>query len=454
MPNRTELTPLTEQASRGESGEPAAAQNGNTWLVPPLPVPSADLAGWMDSVEVASNTVSALREKERAGGGSGYRHTLREILQQPLTWRETGHAVQRAEAVLAALLGDGGPSSIRSVLLTGSGSSLYVGECVKRFLREQLQIPTDAVEGGDLLLSLSEAAAPRPRLMISIARSGDSPESVAAVERLLEAEPDSRHLVVTCNRQGRLALDYAGHPQVSALVLPDATCDRSLVMTSSFTSMAMACRGLGRLGRMNRFMEEAEAAAKVAEGVLLHDTDSLARLGAEGYSRAVFLGSRARYGAACEAALKMLEMTEGRVATLPESFLGLRHGPMSFLREDSLLVCFLSSVPSERAYELDLLGELDRKNLGARRIIVGAGLGERSFPRNGGGQSRFTVTWDERLPLGEDGEAILSVLVGQLLGFSRCMAEGLNPDAPSPAGVIGRVVEAFPIHRSQDAKDQ
>ena len=60
----------------------------------------------------------------------------------------------------------------------------------------------------------------------------------------------------------------------------------------------------------------------------------------------------------------MLEMTDGRVKTFPETYLGLRHGPMCAIDDDALVVCFLASDPVARAYEVDLVRELDRKKLG------------------------------------------------------------------------------------------
>ena len=38
----------------------------------------------------------------------------------------------------------------------------------------------------------------------------------------------------------------------------------------------------------------------------------------------------------------MLEMTAGRVIAISETCLGLRHGPMSMVHGDALVVCFLS----------------------------------------------------------------------------------------------------------------
>ena len=61
----------------------------------------------------------------------------------------------------------------------------------------------------------------------------------------------------------------------------------------------------------------------------------------------------------------MLEMTAGEVTTFPETYLGLRHGPMAAVDEGALVVCFLSADPVVRAFEVDLMRELDRKKLGA-----------------------------------------------------------------------------------------
>jgi len=406
-----------------------------------------DLATWIQRLRTKSNAIDNLEAQSAASNRElGFVNTLREIVQQPLVWRETIEVLRAAQEQLAGLLPKGGAAAIQSVTLTGSGSSLFVGECVRRFLQDRLGVACEAIAGGDLLLSRTEAVPLRPRLVVSFARSGDSPESVGAVETLLETESDCHHVVITCNREGRLASKFTKNPRVTVLVLPDSTCDRSLVMTSSFTSMALACRALGYTEEFARYAEHVEATARVASEILLYSTDALGRVARSGFSRAIYLGGRARLGSAHESALKMLEMTEGRVATMSESFLGLRHGPMSFLREDSLLVCFLSSDRLERAYELDLLAELDKKCLGARRVLVGADVATLKPGGNAPGGDALNVSWSEEIPLGLDGECIPGVMVGQLLAFFRCLAEGLNPDAPSPNGVIGRVVGGFQIH--------
>jgi tagatose-6-phosphate ketose/aldose isomerase len=149
------------------------------------------------------------------------------------------------------------------------------------------------------------------------------------------------------------------------------------------------------------------------------------------------LASAPLIGAAREASLKILEMTAGQIPVLTETYLGLRHGPMSFLREDTLVLCFLSSSPRMRSYELDLLVELHAKKLG---YVV-------------------AITPDELqgLPISQQIRAIapelpdtlrtpFEIVFAQLLALHLSLQVGLNPDNPSPDGVINRVVQGVRIH--------
>ena len=173
-----------------------------------------------------------------------------------------------------------------------------------------------------------------------------------------ELEPDTRHLVLTCNREGSLANAFRGDPKVRVITLDDATNDRSLVMTSSFTNMVLGARFLGFSKDSAAYNTLVAALARSASTLLRDQMTALAKLAQKPFRRAVFLGSGARLAAAREASLKMLEMTAGRVATTCETFLGLRHGPMSGIHGDTLVVCFLSSDPLVRAYETDVLTEM------------------------------------------------------------------------------------------------
>jgi tagatose-6-phosphate ketose/aldose isomerase len=230
---------------------------------------------------------------------------------------------------------------------------------------------------------------------------------------------------------------------VRVITLDDATNDQSLVMTSSFTNMVLGARFLAFSKDSGRFMALVGALARAASGLLQNQMNALAKFARTPFRRALFLGSGARFAAAREASLKMLEMTAGRVTTTCETFLGLRHGPMSAVHGETLVVCFLSSDPVVRAYEADVLREMDQKRLGLGRILA-----SQDVTQNVAGDRDLVVPYqcpdlaDEDLP-------VLDVIVGQLLALFRCLHEGLRPDSPSEAGVIRRVVPGFALYPLQ-----
>lgn len=367
----------------------------------------------------------------------GYVHTLREILQQPATVLDTCERTLAHATNLKEQLQD-----IRSIVLTGSGSSEYAGGCVTLALQQELGIFTQSVSSGSILTHGTRALPPlRPALLVSLARSGDSPESVGAVQSLLHADSQIRHLAVTCNAAGQLARRFRHDGRVKVLTLDDRTNDRSLVMTSSFSSLAIAARALGLLSAPHRYRALCGQLSNIFQSVLDRYLDALASAVAWDFDRAVFLGSGANWAAAKEAALKMLEMTAGRVSTFAESYLGLRHGPMSYLNGHTLVVCFLSSEPRIRLYEIDLIRELARKDIVGRQVIVGEDIPAELL----GGQD-IAIECAGLNSLGCEDGCLAHVLAGQLLAFFRCLNEGLRPDSPSESGVISRVVESFPLH--------
>jgi len=375
----------------------------------------------------------------------GYGHTLREICQQPVTWLETASRVSESRDLIDATLEAAGARSGKgSLILTGSGSSLYAGECLAVPLQESLQVPVTAVAAGQLLTHPRGSLPPEgPYAVVSFARSGNSPESRAVVDSLLADEDRASHLIITCNRTGTLATEYREVPRVRAVVLDEKTDDKSLVMTSSFTNMVLAGRALARENPRQGYLDRARALAARGAHVLLEDAEAIGRVARSGFSSAVYLGSGCRLGSAREASLKMLEMNDGHVWAFPESYLGLRHGPMSAIGESTLVVAFLSSDPLVRAYEVDLIRELDRKKLGSRRLIVGSRVPSDLAPA-----PRDSIVDGAAGGALEDEDLVLiDVLVGQLLAFFRCLMAGLRPDSPSSDGVISRVVSGFEIHR-------
>jgi tagatose-6-phosphate ketose/aldose isomerase len=422
---------MTQIRDGDESGQGAT---GSTQLDPGL---EGSVDQWLESLQGAGVIGELLSLPAGEQIARGYGHTLREVCQQPLTWLKTASGLLRRAPELEPVV-----EGVDPMVLTGSGSSVYAAECAAPCLQKALNRQVTALPTGTILTHPEICLPPSgPFLVVSVARSGDSPESRAVVDWLLEARSEARHLTLTCNRNGALATAYNDRPNVASVVLDDKTNDKSLVMTSSFSNLVLGARTLGFLDAPDEHVSRTRAVAQAAARVLRDRGDALAAAGRSECDTAVFLGSGCRLGSAREAALKMLEMTAGEVGTLPESYLGLRHGPMSALRKDTLVVAFLSSDPTVRAYEADLLRELDEKELGTRRILVGAGVPP-ELAREG------VVTVDcSPAPSFDDADlTVIDTLVGQLLAFFRCRAAGCRPDAPSASGVITRVVSAFEIH--------
>jgi tagatose-6-phosphate ketose/aldose isomerase len=423
---------------------PVIFPTGKRGKVFPETMPSITLVepDWLRSLSerqpVLADLLSRTTDEQRR---LGYFHTIREICQQPLTWLQTSAVMgNHTDRITSAL------SGVQSITLTGSGSSEYAADCVRLPLQNELGVTTQAI-GGGTFLTQGKSAFPfgRPGLMVSLARSGDSPESAGALGLILKADPAVRQLVLTCNEQGLLAQEYRDDPRVLVITLPPETNDRGLVMTSSFTNLVLAARCLGMVSDFCSYQKLCEVLSRLASAFYSAHFGKLAEVGTGTFHRAVFLGSGSRFAAAREAALKMLEMTAGRVATLSETFLGLRHGPMSYVDRNTLIVCFHSSHPLLRAYEADLMCELDHKRLGIQKVVVGESIPDELLREGDVG-----LECEGLSQLGDENACVIDVVAAQLLAFFRCMAEGLKPDSPSDSGVISRVVQKFTLHPTDD----
>jgi tagatose-6-phosphate ketose/aldose isomerase len=386
-----------------------------------------------------------LTERERAE--RGLEHTPREIWQQPDTWKTTyqicaNHRSELNDVLRRAGIGRGSTAS-PTVYLVGAGTSDYVGRALGPLLRDCWNTDVWAVPSTTLLTEMEDFHRPgREYFWISFSRSGDSPEGVALLERALERHREIRHLVITCNPRGKMAQLCARYPdRAVALVLDDAVNDRGLAMTSSFTNMLLAGQCAGHLDNLEQFGDLVSKLSECGEAFLPAAAEAAAEATTLGCTRACFVGSSVLRGVADECALKVVELSAGKVTTLAETPLGLRHGPMSSVDGQCLFVAFLSSQPRRRGYELDLLREIDRKRLGRARIVVTTGDG-----------SDAAELADYRLPLPcnvdlpDNYRPVLDVMLGQLLGLFASLRCGLKPDQPSPNGAITRVVQPIKLY--------
>ena len=372
----------------------------------------------------------------------GLYHTLREILQQPQTWRQTYLKVLSSSHVIDEFLTKAGLVSKQlNVLLVGAGTSDYIGKSVSALLQREWKCNVQAVPSTDLLTNMEDyVLADRDYLWISFSRSGDSSEGVAVLEQALATYPRIKHFVVTCNQNGKLAR-LAARDNVFSFVLDDEVNDRGLAMTSSYSNMVVVAHALAHFRSLETYGSIVDSLATSASLILPAAMSLCERIVDEKFSRVCFLGTGPLKGAAVESALKVIELTGGHVVGLTESFLGLRHGPLSAIDRDTLVVGFLSADRRRRAFELDLLQEICDKKLTEKCLVVtplATTKGLNSFENKLSLDLPETIS-DLYLPP-------LFVLVGQLLGLFASIREGLRPDEPSPHGAISRVVSHVTIY--------
>jgi len=369
----------------------------------------------------------------------GLVHTLREILQQPQTWRQTYQKFLSVSRPINEFLTKAGLGSKQlDVLLVGAGTSDYIGKSVCALLQREWKCNVQAVPSTDLLTNMDDyVLADRDYLWISFSRSGDSSEGVAVLEQALATYPRIKHLVVTCNQNGKLAR-LAARDNVFSFVLDDEVNDRGLAMTSSYSNMVVVAHALAHYRTLETYGSIVESLATSGSLILPAAMSLCERIVDEKFSRVCFLGTGPLKGAAIESGLKVIELTGGRVVGLTESFLGLRHGPLSAIDRDTLVVGFLSSDDRRRAFELDLLQEICDKKLTEKCLVV------TPFATINGFENRLSFDLPETIS--DLYLPPLFVLVGQLLGLFASIREGLRPDDPSPQGAINRVVSHVTIH--------
>lgn len=351
----------------------------------------------------------------------------REIAQQPDEWRSTLDRVLPFQKVLLA--------DQSATVLCGAGTSAYAGSAIAEAWPGALAIPTTDI----LLQSEREILAQSPEfagggLLISLARSGDSPESAGVVERIQRMFPRVRHLAIVCSKDGRLAKMKGVNP----LLLDPRTNDRSLAMTGSFSNLALA--GLA-LRHRDQLAGNLERICTRVDLTLANSTNTLAQVAEACTDRVVVLAS-AMQALAREAALKFVELTNGQIMTSWESYLSFRHGPLGMLRENTPVVCLLSSDPLKRRYEYDLIADLRAKGLG-RLLLVG------DDPSIATDRDWYMPAAAPELP--DHLRTPFEIVLLQMLAYQLAIRVGVDPDDPCPDGAVTRVVRPFRLHVEMEA---
>ncbi|MGL4561739.1 MAG: SIS domain-containing protein [Brevinema sp.] len=365
-----------------------------------------------------------------------YTHTLKEVLQQPTCWKKTVELILKNKQ-LHTFLEEACQDKNRAIIVSGAGSSEFAGKSILDTLRKSTNRYVINAPTTDIVTHPDKYNFPYPpALMISFARSGNSPESVASVNLIKQTSPTTKHLIITCNKDGQLA--QIQDTNTFCILLPEETNDKSLVMTSSFSSMVLAAALCGLYKKGASITDMIQEVKKCTEHVFSNLMDPINELLTNPkIDRIQFLGSSDAQGFLTEAHLKILEMTDGQVATRIDSFLGLRHGPQVFVTPNTIVVAVLSNDPYIRQYEIDMLKELKQKSQGLAYIIVGHNPDEVAMP------NMITCSTEK---LDDFFQLFPAIAICQMIGFFKSLHLGLSPDAPSASGTINRVVQGVNIY--------
>ncbi|SMO52732.1 SIS domain-containing protein [Fodinibius sediminis] len=367
--------------------------------------------------------------------------TAEEIERQPLTWKKLWKKIMQESERLTSFVNNLQTKRGLNIVLTGAGSSAFVGDTVASSWLTHTSCPTQVIPTTDLVTHFRErVATTKPLLLISFARSGNSPESTAAIQRANELCEEVHHLIITCNAEGKLA-QMKGQPNTCVFLLPPEAEDQSLAMTNSFTSMALAATLIPALSAVptDKLQGQVETLSSYAEHLLGQYVPMLHTIAQKAFSRIVFLGSGSNWGVAKESHLKVQELTNGQVVGKFDSFLGFRHGPKAIINDETLIVYLLSNDKRTNRYERDLIDQVARHDIDLTTVAVAETSDITS-------NVDFSIQMGENHKLREEFWAILCTLPAQIIGFFKSLMLGYNPDNPSPDGTISRVVEGVTIY--------
>ena len=368
--------------------------------------------------------------------------TTSEIIQQPDIWLDTFDVyAQHAEEVRAFLESARPAEGGRvTVVFTGAGSSEYVGNTCSPYLRSVVRghgFEFKSVASTDLVSAPTQFLSPAdPTVLVSFARSGNSPESLAAIEVVRTVCTSVKFLNITCAPDGRLATEMQNDPDALTLLLPKAN-DDGFAMTGSYSCMYLLATLLFDPSDDDSKRAWVEAASRLGRDVLRREEQVSSYVEGD-FSRVTYLGSGALGGLAQEAQLKILELAAGETATSFGTSMGYRHGPKSFVDASTLVFLFVSNDHYTRQYDLDMLNEIKADGICKRVVAIEQDTGELF------GGTSFDLSGEEALP---DGYLVLPfVIFGQTIALHNSIRVDDTPDTPSPTGQVTRVVHGVTIH--------
>ena len=371
-------------------------------------------------------------------------NTAKEIIQQPDTWRESIKNLIKNKIEIKSFIDSFLSKKEFRIILTGAGTSAFAGEVCEPYLTSLLNKRVEAIATTDLVASpKSYFIKDIPTLLVSFARSGNSPESVHAVNLASQLVDDLYQIVITCNENGKLAKNTVNDEKSLLLLMPPQTNDLGFAMTSSFTTMVLNAMAVFNINNIENFSSDVDKLSNSVNDFIENNIEKVTSLSNEDFERIVYLGSSTSKGIARESALKVLELTAGKVNASYDTPLGFRHGPKSVVDDNTVSVIYISNDEYTRQYDLDLAKEMLAHKKNDKVVIVGDNIEEDILNKAdyvfNVENINYTVENEVLLPLQQ-------IIFGQMLSFLKSVNLGITPDNPCPTGEVNRVVQGVILH--------
>ena len=371
-------------------------------------------------------------------------NTAKEIIQQPDTWRESVKNLIKNKIEIKSFIDSFLSKKEFRIILTGAGTSAFAGEVCEPYLTSLLNKRVEAIATTDLVASpKSYFIKDIPTLLVSFARSGNSPESVHAVNLASQLVDDLYQIVITCNENGKLAKNTVNDEKSLLLLMPPQTNDLGFAMTSSFTTMVLNAMAVFNIDNIENFSSDVDKLSNSVNDFIEDNIEKVTSLANKDFERIVYLGSSTSKGIARESALKVLELTAGKVNASYDTPLGFRHGPKSVVDDETVSVIYISNDEYTRKYDLDLAKEMLAHKKNDKVVIVGDNIEEDILNKAdyvfNVENINYTVENEVLLPLQQ-------IIFGQMLSFLKSVNLGITPDNPCPTGEVNRVVQGVILH--------
>lgn len=367
--------------------------------------------------------------------------TATEIRQQPELWRETYKLILDQKESIQRFINKNVDKNTR-IVLTGAGTSDYVGDTVALELNKKLEAKVEAIATTDIVSNPNEYIEKNVKtILVSYARSGNSPESIGAYDLFENNVDDITQIVITCNKDGDLAKRCVNNEKNMLILMPEKSNDKSFAMTSSFSCMTLATLLIFDIENIEKNKEFVEIVSSQAEEILDNRWSEIKQLVDYEAERVVYLGSGTLKGLCQEMALKNLELTSGQVTTICESVLGFRHGPKSIINDKTLVIIMATNEEYTKLYDIDLIKEI-HNDLGNHKLAVITYENDEIMKEN---CSNYICVNGKAIP--NIYKVFNYMIFGQMFGYLSSLKLNISPDNPRPDGTVNRVVKGVVIHQ-------